>query len=161
MHVVRGRVLEQECAGWDPDPLRGDLDPRASAGAIRAPVDGAAFDVVEAAHCEEVVLLVVVERRLVAQPLPDRIRIRVDVEVVRVVVQIVGHLDAPPEVAVTRRRYPRIEKVDRVATVRETRHLAEVVAPEGSDTATPGVGPGRHRDGGSGRRRASGSPTSR
>src|SRR6478672_9252041 len=46
------------------------------------------LDVVEAAQREEVELLVVVERLLLAKPSPDRIRIGVDVEVVRVVVQL-------------------------------------------------------------------------
>ena len=106
VHVVRRRVLEQDAAGRDLDALLDQLEHRAATGAVGAPVDRAALDVVEAAHREEVVLLVVVERCLVAQPPPDRIRIRVDLEVVRVVVQLVGHLDAPPGVAATGRRYP-------------------------------------------------------
>ena len=48
----------------------------------------AALDVVEAAQRVEVVALVVVERLLVAEPLPDRVRVRVDLEVVRVVVDV-------------------------------------------------------------------------
>ena len=46
-----------------------------------------ALDVVEAAQRVEVVALVVVERRFVAQPPPHRVRVGVDVEVVRVVVE--------------------------------------------------------------------------
>jgi hypothetical protein len=44
--------------------------------------------VVEAAQGEEVVALVVIEGPLVAQPLPDRVRVRVDLEVVRVVIDV-------------------------------------------------------------------------
>ena len=62
------------------------------------PVDEAAFDVFEAAQGIEVVPLVVVERLLVAQPLPHRVGVGVDLEVERVVVEIRfgrGHV-APP-----------------------------------------------------------------
>ncbi len=64
------------------------LEDRASARPVRLPVDQRALDVLEAAQREEVVLLVVVERRFVPQPLPDRMRIGVDLEVVRVVVDV-------------------------------------------------------------------------
>ena len=60
------------------------------AGAIRLPVDQAALHVVVATERVELVLLVVVERRFVAQPLPDRVRVGVDLEVVGVVVGRVG-----------------------------------------------------------------------
>ena len=46
------------------------------------------LDVVESAHGEEVVLLVVVERRFVAQPPVDLVRIRLDVEIERVEVDV-------------------------------------------------------------------------
>ena len=49
-------------------------------------VDQPALDVVVAAERVEVVLLVVVERRLLAQPAEHRVRVGVDVDVVRVVV---------------------------------------------------------------------------
>ena len=51
-------------------------------------VDHAALDVLVAAHREEVVLLVVVERCLFAQPAEHRVRIGVDLDVVRVVVDV-------------------------------------------------------------------------
>ena len=45
------------------------------------------LDVVEPAEREEVVLLVVVERRLLAEPPPDGVRVLVDLDVERVVVE--------------------------------------------------------------------------
>src|SRR5262249_484131 len=62
------------------------LEDRAPGRAVRLPVDRRPFDVVEAAEREEVVALVVIERLFVAQPFPDRVRVGVDLEVVRVVV---------------------------------------------------------------------------
>ena len=59
-------------------------------------VDQAALDVLEAADGEEVVLLVVVERRLVAQPAEHRVRIGVDLDVVRVVVHVAPRVHEPP-----------------------------------------------------------------
>ena len=74
--------------GRDLDVGLDQLEDRALARPVRLPVDERPLDVVEAAQRVEVVLLVVVERRLVAQPLPDRVRIGVDLEVVRVVVEV-------------------------------------------------------------------------
>ena len=48
----------------------------------------APLDVVVAADRVEVVLLVVVERRLVPQPAEHRVRVGVDLDVVRVVLQL-------------------------------------------------------------------------
>ncbi len=59
----------------------------------------AALDVVEPAQGVEVVALVVVERPLVPEPPPDRVRVGVDLEVVRVVVDVGlggGHGRLPP-----------------------------------------------------------------
>ena len=67
-----------------------ELEQRAARRAVRAPVDERVLAVVEPAHRVEVVLLVVVERRLVTQAPPQRIRVRVDLEVVRVVVEVRG-----------------------------------------------------------------------
>jgi hypothetical protein len=67
-----------------------ELEHRALAGDVGGPVDRATLDVLEAAQGEEVVAVVVIERPLVAQSLPDRVRIRIDVEVVRVVVGVRG-----------------------------------------------------------------------
>ena len=60
-------------------------------GDIGLPVPRAAVDVVETAHREEVVALVVVQRLLVAQPPPDRVGVGVDLEVVGVVVDVGFH----------------------------------------------------------------------
>ena len=62
------------------------LEDRPAAGLERLPVEEPALDVVEPAEGEEVVLLVVVEGRFVAEPTPDRVRVGVDLEVVGVVV---------------------------------------------------------------------------
>src|SRR3989442_1080141 len=72
-----------------------------SAGAVGVPLDQRALDVVEAAHGVEVVLLVVIERRLVPQPLPHRIRIGVDRGVVGVVIEVAvaGYGHAPRTVS--------------------------------------------------------------
>ena len=75
----------EDAARRDLDARLDDLEHRALARDIGAPVDGAAFDVVESTDRVEVVLRVVVERRLVAHPLPHRVRIDVDREVVGVV----------------------------------------------------------------------------
>jgi hypothetical protein len=89
-----GRILEDDRAGWHLegafDDLLDELDQRALARDVRLPVDRATLDVLEPAQGEEVVLLVVIEGALVPQPLPDRIRVRIDVEVVRVVVEVGG-----------------------------------------------------------------------
>ena len=55
---------------------------------VGLPVEHGRVDVVPAAQREELVLLVPVQRRLVAQPLPHRVRVGVDVEVVGVVVDL-------------------------------------------------------------------------
>ena len=86
MDVVDRRVLEEDQPGRQLDVGANDLEDRPAARPVGLPVDQGAVDVGEAAQRVEVVLLVVVERRLVAQLLPDRVRIRVDLEVVRVVV---------------------------------------------------------------------------
>ena len=60
-------------------------------GDVGVTVDQPALDVVVAAERVEVVLLVVVERRLVAEPAEHRVRVGVDLDVVRVVVHGIGH----------------------------------------------------------------------
>ncbi len=69
-------------------PALDDLEHRAPGRAVGAPIDRCPLDVFEPAQGVEVVALVVVERPLVAQPLPHRVRIRVDLEVVGVVVDV-------------------------------------------------------------------------
>ena len=87
MQVVVWRVLEDEHARRQLDPRLDDLDHRPLGRAVGLPVHEALLDVGVAAHGEELVLLVEVERRLVAQPLPHRVGVGVDVEVVGVVVR--------------------------------------------------------------------------
>ena len=88
---VDRRVLEDEHAGRQLDVHLDQLEDPALSRAERPGVLHHALDVVEAAHGEEVVLLVVVERRLLPHAAEDRIRIALQLEVVRVVVDLVGH----------------------------------------------------------------------
>ena len=87
MQVVVGGVLEDEHAGRQLDPGLDELEDRALGRAVRLPLDEPALHVLVTAHRVEVVFLVEVERRLVAQSLPDRVGVGVDGEVVRVVVR--------------------------------------------------------------------------
>ena len=65
-----------------------DLEHRSLGGAVGLPFEQAALDVVEAAEGIELVLLVEVQRRFLAQALPRQIGISVDLEVVGVVVNV-------------------------------------------------------------------------
>ena len=85
VQVVDGRVLEEDDAGRELDVRLDELEDRAARRGKGAPVHEGALDVVVAAQRVEVVLLVVVERRLIAKPLPVRVRVGVDHHVVRVV----------------------------------------------------------------------------
>ena len=67
-----------------------DLEHGAACRAVRLPVERRGHDVGEAAQRVEVVLLVVIERRLVPEPAPHGVRAGVDLGVVRVVDQIEG-----------------------------------------------------------------------
>ena len=74
-----------------------ELEDRALGRAVGPPVDQGPLDVVEAAQRVEVVALVVVERRSSRSRLQHRVRVGVDLEVVRVVVQVGtgrGHVGA-------------------------------------------------------------------
>ena len=101
--VVRGRVLEEDRPGRDLDARLDDLEHRTAARDVGLPVEHGLVDVVPAAQREELVLLVPVQRRLVAQALPHRVRVGIDVEVVRVVVHpgLVGdgHVGTSPVVS--------------------------------------------------------------
>ena len=109
-----GRVLEDDRAGRDLEVALDELEHRALGRAVGPPVHQAALDVVEAAERIEVVLLVVVERALVAQSPPDRIGVRVDLEVVRVVVEVgVGRRHVSPSWGGTGRRASRAGPVRR------------------------------------------------
>ena len=100
MEVVVRRVLEEDGPRRDLDVGLDDLEHRAAPRDVGLPVEHGGVDVVPAAQREELVLLVAVQRRLVAQPLPDRVRVGVDLEVVRVVVDLGlagdGHVPDPP-----------------------------------------------------------------
>ena len=87
--VVRRRVLHQDRTGRHLDAGQDHLERRALPGTEGVPVDERLLDVVEATQREERVLLVAVERCLVAHPLPDRVRVDVDLDVERVVVELV------------------------------------------------------------------------
>ena len=92
MDVVDRRILEQDVSRRQFDPVLDDglddLEQHALGRAVRLPVGQPLLDIVEPTQRVEVVLVVVVERGLFPQPPPDRIGIVVDLEVVRVVVQI-------------------------------------------------------------------------
>ena len=99
---VRGRILEQERARGNLEARLDQLEDPASRRAVRVAVDEAALDVLVAAHGVEVVRLVVVERRLLAEAAEHRVRIGVDRDVVGVVVDVGlvdrGHAAAPLDV---------------------------------------------------------------
>src|SRR5262249_40991078 len=88
VHGVRGRVLEDEVARRHLDVRLDELEDAAAARDEPLGVDESALAVVVAAHRVEVVVLVVVERRLVAQPLVQRVRVVVFDRGVRVVRQV-------------------------------------------------------------------------
>ena len=98
VEVVVRRVLEDDRPGRDLHAALDELEDRSLGRAVGAPVDQGPLDVVEAAQREEVVALVVVERPLVPEPLEHRVRVGVDLEVERVVVQVASsvarHLEA-------------------------------------------------------------------
>src|SRR5262245_9791134 len=91
MRIVQRRVLEEDHAGRELDVAADQLEQRAPRGAVRPPLGETGCHVLVATQDPELVLLVAIERRLVAHPPPDRMRIGVDLEVVRVVVDL-GHL---------------------------------------------------------------------
>ncbi len=92
---VGGGILEDDGPGRQVHVGLDDLQQRALRGDVRLPLLRAGVDVLEAAQRIEVVPLVVVDRLLVPQPSPYRVRVGVDLEVVRVVVDVGfrrGHL---------------------------------------------------------------------
>jgi len=88
VHVVGGRILEDHHALGQLGAALDHLEQRAFAGDEPAEVLEAGLDIVEAAEGKEVIAFVVVERRLIAHALPQRIRVLVDLEVERVVVDL-------------------------------------------------------------------------
>ena len=98
MEVVRRRILEDDRSGWQLHAALYELENRAFARDVALPVERAAVDVVETAEGIEVIAFVVIERPLVAESLPHGVGIRVDFEVVRVVVDVGiprGHRNDP------------------------------------------------------------------
>src|SRR5262249_58651579 len=94
MDVVKRRILEDHHAGRELHVVADQLEQRASGGAVGSPLGETRCHVLVATQGPEVVLVVAIERRLVPHPPPDRMRIGVDLEVVRVVVER-GHLETP------------------------------------------------------------------
>ena len=98
MQVMRRRVFEEDVPSGHLDVAPDDLEHRTLTRDERLPVDRGSFDILEPAERIEVVLLVVVERGLVPEPLEHRVRIRVDLPVVGVVIHVGlrrGHLPPP------------------------------------------------------------------
>jgi hypothetical protein len=90
--VVTRRILEDEGPRRHLEVGLDQLEQRALRRAERLPVLEPGLHVVEPAERPEVVPLVPVQRRLLPQAAPDRVGVGVDVEVVRVVVQLAGLL---------------------------------------------------------------------
>src|SRR5207302_836134 len=82
------------------------LEDASAAGDERLVVDQAALDVGVPAHRVEVVLLVVVERRLFPEAAEHRVGIGVDGDVVRVVVDVVRRFAADGHAPPSSRRTP-------------------------------------------------------
>src|SRR6516164_10094140 len=97
MKVMNGRVLKQDDAGRKLETAHDDVHGGTATRPINVEIHQVAGDVLVAAQRVEVVLVVVIQRGLVAKPLPGRIRIVVDVEIERVVVNLgracSGHRD--------------------------------------------------------------------
>src|SRR6185312_8639952 len=84
------RILEEDDAGRQVDAAHDDVHGGASAGKVDLPIGQLVRDVLVPAQRIEVVLVVVVQRGFVTKPLPDRVRIVVDVEIERVVIKFGG-----------------------------------------------------------------------
>ncbi len=93
VRVVDRRILEEEDPRRHLHPGLDDLEHRSPPGAVRVPVEQRGPHVVPTAQREEAVLVVPVQRGLVPQPTPGRVRVVVDVRVVRVVAE---HRHPPP-----------------------------------------------------------------
>jgi hypothetical protein len=90
VHTVQRRVFHEEQTRWQLDACLDDLEHRSAVRPVAIPVDQPLVHVGEPAQRVEVVALVVVERRLVPHPLPERVRVLVDLDVERVVVEVVA-----------------------------------------------------------------------
>ena len=89
---VGRRVLEDDHARGDVDVRLDDLEDGALARDVRLRVEESLLHVLEPADRQEVVGVVVVERRLFAQPSVHGIRVSVDLDAVHVVVDVVAHV---------------------------------------------------------------------
>jgi hypothetical protein len=118
--VVPGGILEDEHARRHVDVGLDQLEERALGGGVGAGVEEAPLHVVEPAEREEPVLVVAVEGVLVPQPAPHRVRVGIDLEVVRVVVDLgsgCGHsgpLPAADEIQITLLEEARSHRTGRV-----------------------------------------------
>src|SRR3954468_7370304 len=90
MQIMQRWILEQNHPRRKLDTAHDDVDGGATARPVRLPIRQLGRDVLVPTQGVEVVLLVVVQRHFVAHPLPDGIRIVVDVEIERVVVDLGG-----------------------------------------------------------------------
>lgn len=88
MDIVQRRIFEDHNAGRNLDVRLDELEYRAASGTKDLPVEKPALDVFEAADGVEVVFFVVIQRSFVSEPRVDGIGIRVNLTVVRVVVEI-------------------------------------------------------------------------
>src|SRR6516225_6828355 len=90
MQIMNRRIFKKDDAGRNLDAAHDDVYRGAATRPVSIEIRQLAGDVLVAAQRVEVVLVVVVQPRFVAQPLPDRVRIVVDVEIERVVVNLGG-----------------------------------------------------------------------
>jgi hypothetical protein len=89
MDVVARRILHEDQPGRQRDAGLDDLEGRPTPGAVDVPVDHCPLNIVEPTQRVELVFRVVVERHLVAHPAPDLVGVLVDLDVERVVVDVV------------------------------------------------------------------------
>src|ERR1700676_2611584 len=98
MEIVKRRILEQDDTGRNLETAHDDVHRRSTSRTVSLKVRKLSRDVLVATQRIEVELVVVIERSVVAQALPDRIRVVVDAEIERIVVQInrtrAGHCPA-------------------------------------------------------------------
>src|ERR1700726_4213496 len=90
MEVMNRRILKEDDSGGNLEAAHDDFNRGAAARPVGVEVHQLAGDVLVAAQRVELVFVVVIQRRLVAQPLPDRVRIVVDAEIEGVVVNLGG-----------------------------------------------------------------------
>ena len=86
VQVVQRRILEQQNARRHLDVVEQNVGGGPAAGSIGFPVVQFARDVVVAAQRIEVVLFVVIQRRFFTHPFPHRVRVVVDIGIIRVVI---------------------------------------------------------------------------